>query len=98
MDFENIAACSPPQLNRRATEDYASRTEMGIASENKDVCGYLLYSFQHAICRFPFGKGQRQMNNMASCLFLYIIEKTGKPLLGLGGWSSLDLAVAVSIQ
>jgi hypothetical protein len=31
MDFENIAACSPSQLNRRAAEDYASRPEMGIA-------------------------------------------------------------------
>jgi hypothetical protein len=35
---------------------------------------------------------------MASFLFLHIIEKTGKPLLGLGDWNSLDLAVAVSIE
>jgi hypothetical protein len=34
---------------------------------------------------------------MASFLFLDFIEKTGRPLLGLGDWSSFYLAVAVRI-
>jgi hypothetical protein len=69
-----------------------------LLRQNSDVCGYLLDSFQVALSRIPFSKGQRQLNQMASLLFLDIIEKTGKPLLGLEDWSSLDLAVPVRIQ
>jgi hypothetical protein len=35
---------------------------------------------------------------MASFPFLDFIEKTGRPLLGLGGWSCFYLAVEVRIQ
>jgi hypothetical protein len=75
MDSENITACLPRQLNRRATENHASKPEVVIDSENKEVCVYLVYGFQDAIRRFTLCERRVQMNRMALRLFLRIIEK-----------------------
>jgi len=75
VDSENITSCLPDQLDRRASDDHASKPEVRSDPEDKEVCLYLVNGFQNAIDRFTFRKGRMQMNGMALCLLLRIIKK-----------------------
>jgi hypothetical protein len=62
VDSENVTSCLPRQLNRRATQDHASKREVVIDSENKEVCVYLVDGLQNAIRRLSLCEGRVQMN------------------------------------
>jgi hypothetical protein len=81
VDSKDVTLCLPRQLNRRATEDHASEPEVGSDSENEEVCTYLVNSFQDAIGRFTLCEGRVQMNRMALCLLLRIIEEPSAQML-----------------
>jgi hypothetical protein len=83
VNSKNITSRSPRQFNRRATQYQAANPEVRRDSENEKVCMYLLNTFQNATRRPTFREGRMQMNGMALCLLLRIIEKVSVQILSI---------------
>jgi hypothetical protein len=83
VDSKNVTSRLQRQFNRRATQYQAANSKVRSDSEHEEICMYLVNSFQNAIRWLTLREGRMQMNGMALCLLLRIIEKALVQILSI---------------